>query len=152
MKLKSLLVALAVGLLVSAPAFAQNLLTNGSFETGDFTGWNQSGLEEVTSGAFYVYTGAQDGTYYSVWGNVGGDGMISQTIATTPGQQYNFSFWFASVGDVPSDFSASWDGTALLSLTNPNTGVNWTEFTFSVTGTGNDTVSFSGGDDPDWMA
>ncbi len=146
--------ALVVVLLVAAPtAFASpNLVTNGSFETGDFTGWSQSGLEEVVSGAFSAYSGAQDGTFYSVWGNIGGDGQISQSFSDTAGAQYTFSFWFASVGDNPSDFSAMWNGTTLLSLTNPNTGVNYTEFSFAVTGSGFDTITFNGRDDPAWMA
>jgi hypothetical protein len=156
MRQKALLavVALAVVVFVGAPvAFASpNLVTNGSFETGDFTGWNQTGLEEVTSGPFYVYSGAQDGTFYSVWGNIGGDGSISQTITDTPGAHYTFSFWFASVGDDPSDFSAMWNGTTLFSQTDPNTGVNYTEFSFAVTGTGSDTITFNGRDDPQWMA
>jgi PEP-CTERM motif-containing protein len=155
MRQKTLLtVAALVVLLVGAPTvFASpNLLTNGSFETGDFTGWNQSGLEEVVTGGFYVYPGAQDGNFYSVWGNVGGDGQISQSFSDTAGAHYTFSFWFASVGDVPSDFSASWDSTTLLSLSNPNTGVNYTEYSFAVTGTGSDTITFTGRDDPAWMA
>jgi len=147
------LVALVVALLVSAPqTFAQNLVQNGSFETGDFTGWSQTGLEEVTSGAFSVYSGAQDGMFYSVWGNVGGDGSISQTIADQAGSQYTLSFWFASNGDNPSDFKVSWDGTVLLDLTNPNTGIPWSQFSFQVSGTGSDTLTFTGGDDPAWMA
>jgi hypothetical protein len=40
----------------------------------------------------------------------------------------------------------------LLSLTNPNTGVNYTEFSYTVTGTGSDTITFNGRDDPAWMA
>lgn len=146
-------VALAVAFIVTAPkTFAQNLVQNGSFETGDFTSWNVNGLEEVVTGPFSVYSAAQDGNFYSVWGNVGGDGSISQTIADTAGGQYNLSFWFASNGDNPSDFSVSWDGNVLLSLTNPNTGIPWTQFSFNVTGTGSDTLTFTGGDDPAWMA
>ncbi len=155
MQKKALLavVALVCLVLVGAPAFASpNLVTNGSFETGDFTGWNQVGLEEVVSGPFYVYAGAQDGNWYSVWGNIGSDGTISQTISDTSGARYTFSFWFASVGDNPSDFSAMWDGNTLLSLTNPNTGVNYTEYSYTVTGTGSDTITFNGRDDPSWMA
>ena len=155
MRLKTLLVIAAFALFVSlAPVtFAQNLVTNGSFETGDFTGWNQTGLEEVVSGPFAYYNSAQDGAFYSVWGNVGSDGSISQSFADTAGQSYTFSFWFAANGDNPSDFSAYWNGTQLLSLTNPTTGAVWTEYTFSgLIGTGNDTITFNGGDDPSWMA
>jgi hypothetical protein len=155
MRPKTLLVvvALALALMISAPkTFAQNLVQNGSFETGDFTSWNVNGLEEVVTGPFAAYSGAQDGSWYSVWGNVGGDGSISQTISDTAGSHYNLSFWFASVGDNPSDFSVSWDNTVLLSLTNPNTGSTYTQFSFNVTGTGSDTLTFTGGDDPAWMA
>lgn len=156
MRLKTLMVVAALVVFTSLGASAAfagtNLVNNGSFETGDFTGWNQSGLEEVVSGAFSAYSGAQDGTFYSVWGNIGSDGTISQTISDTAGQHYNFSFWFASVGDNPSDFSASWNGNTLFSCTDCNTGVNWTQFSFDVVGTGSDTITFAGRDDPAWMA
>ena len=157
MRLKTLLVIVALAVcLASAPAtFAQNLLTNGSFETSDFTGWTTGGNfedTEVVSGAFYDYTGAQDGNYYAVLGPVGSDGTLSQTLTDHAGAQYTVSFWFASVGDNPSDFSASWDGTPLLSLTNPATGSTWTQYTYQVTGTGSDTLTFAFRDDPAYMA
>jgi PEP-CTERM motif len=159
MRQKALLaaVALTVVLLVGAPtAFAgPNLLNNGSFESGDFTGWTTGGNFQATSvtfGGFYAYAGAEDGTWYAVMGPVGSDGTLSQTFATTVGAQYTFSFWFASVGDNPSDLSASWDGNTLLSLTNPNTGAAWTQFSFTETGTGSDTIQFSFRDDPAYMA
>ena len=156
MRQKALLVvaALVAVLLVGAPtAFATNLLTNGSFETGDLTGWTESGDGVVlANGPFSYYSGAQDGTWYLGMGPVGGDATLSQTFSDTAGTHYTFSFWFASVGDSPSDFSAYWNSTQLLSLTNPNTGVNWTEFSYDVTGTGSDTIQFNFRDDPAWMA
>ncbi len=158
MRLKTLLVIVAVMVCITLMApntFAQNLLSNGSFESGNFSGWTTGGNfedTEVVSGAFDTYTGAEDGTFYAVLGPVGSDGTMSQTFSDHAGQQYQFSFWFASVGDNPSDFSAYWDGTAVLSLTNPNTGANWTEYTFTETGTGTDTISFSFRDDPAFMA
>jgi len=157
MRQKALLVvaALVAVLLVGAPtAFATNLLTNGSFESGDLTGWTLGGAggTVVVSGPFSYYSGAEDGTWYVGLGPVGGDGTLSQTFSDTAGAPYTFSFWFASNGDNPSDFSAYWNGTQLLSLTNPNTGINWTEFSYAVTGTGSDTIQFNFRDDPAWMA
>ena len=157
MRQKALLAAFALVavLLVGAPtAFANNLLTNGSFETNDLTGWTLGGAGGAftVSGAFSAYSGAEDGTYYLAMGPVGGDGTLSQTFSDTPGTRYTFSFWFASVGDNPSDFSAYWDGgTALLSLTNPKTGANWSEYSYNVVGTGSDTVSFNFRDDPAYI-
>src|SRR5580704_8020221 len=96
------LVALVTLLLVAPTSFAANLLTNGSFETGDFTGWTEGGNfedTEVVTGAFGSYSGAEDGLFYAVLGPVGSDGTLSQTFSDTVGGHYTFSFWFASVGD-----------------------------------------------------
>jgi hypothetical protein len=155
-KLLPAAVALVVVLLVGAPtAFATtNLVSNGSFETGDFTGWTEGGNFEFTmvvAGAFGFYKGAEDGLFYTVMGPEGGDATLSQTLATTKGAQYTFSFWFASVGDDPSEFLAFWNSN-LLSLFNPNTGPAWTQFSFTVMGTGRDTMWFSFDDDPGYMA
>ncbi|MGB8888149.1 MAG: PEP-CTERM sorting domain-containing protein [Candidatus Korobacteraceae bacterium] len=157
MRLKTLLVVVALAVFAfSAPkTFAQNLLTNGSFETGDFTGWNTGGNfedTEVVSGAFYVYTGAEDGSFYAVLGPVGSDGTIGQSFTDHAGTQYTFSFWLNAVGDNPSDFSAFWDGTSVLSLTNPTTNGAWTQFSFTETGTGSDNISFAFRDDPAYIA
>ncbi len=156
--LSVLSVSLVMVVLVGAPtAFASpNLLTNGGFETGDFTGWTEGGNFEdtsVVSGPFYVYPGAEEGQFYAVLGPVGSDGTLSQTFSDTVGAHYTFSFWFASVGDNPSNFTAFWDSTAVLGpLTNPNTGVTWTEFSFTEIGTGVDSITLSFQDDPAYMA
>lgn len=158
MRVKSLAVVIALLAVVTigAPtAFAANLVTNGSFETGDFSGWDTGGnfeFTQVVTGSFYVYNGAQDGDWYATLGPLGGDATLSQTLSTTAGAQYTFSFWLAAVGDDPSDFSASWDGTTLYSQTNPDTGGAWTQFSFVVTGTGSDTISFAFDDDPAYIA
>lgn len=150
------LVALVVALLVSAPqTFAQNLVQNGSFETGDFTDWSTNGnfeFTQVVSGPFYVYNGAQDGNFYVTAGPVGSLGGISQSFADQAGAQYTFSFYLNAVGDSPSEFVAYWDGTPILDLTDPNTGGVWTLESFTETGTGNDSIGFGFRDDPEYIA
>jgi hypothetical protein len=158
MRQKALLavVALVAVLLIGAPtAFATNLLNNGSFETSDFTGWTTGGnfeFTQVVSGAYYVYTGAQDGQFYTTMGPTSTDGTLSQTFSDTPGGHYTFSFWMASVGDDPSDFSAYWNSTQVYSASDPNTGGVWTLFQFAETGSGSDTISFAFRDDPAYIA
>src|SRR5450759_1853435 len=115
-------VTLLAVLLVGAPtAFANpNLLVNGSFENGDFSGWSHTGdtsFDSVQCGG-----GAQDGICFASLGPVGDQGFLSQTFATTAGAQYTFSFWLLATGDDPSNFSASWDGTQVFSQSDPNTG------------------------------
>jgi hypothetical protein len=58
------------------------------------------------------------------------------------GAQYTFSFWFAGAGDFHSFFAAYWDSTQLLTLSSADTGGSWTQFSFTETGTGSDSISF----------
>jgi len=153
MRLKLLLgvVALTV-VLVSPSAFAQNLVTNGSFETGYWTGWTTGGNfadTEVVSSPFYGYE-SEDGSYFALLGPVGSPGALSQTFSDQAGAQYTFSFYLAGRGDHPSFFSAMWDGTTLLSLTDPDH--QWQQYSFTEIGTGHDSISFSFQDDPGYMA
>ena len=152
---RSLLRRMAVVLVLCTAAFGQNLLTNGSFETGDFSGWDTGGnfeFTQVVSGPFSVYPGAQQGNFYAVLGPVGSDGTLSQSFADVAGAFYTLSFWLNAVGDDPSDFSVYVDGTQLYAANDPNTGGNWTQFALSFTGTGHDTVSFAFRDDPGYIA
>ncbi len=150
------LVALIVSL-VSAPAFAQNLLSNGSFETGYFNDWTSGGnfeFTEVVSGPFYDYSGPEDGTYYAVLGPYGSPGTLSQAFSDQAGAQYTFSFYLAAAGDDPSFFSAMWDGNTVLSLTDPSTGNgrSWEQYSFTETGTGSDSITFTFQDDYGYIA
>ena len=73
---KLLIFAVATLLSCASTTYGQNLLTNGGFETGEFTGWvTGSNFEftQVVSGPFYVYNGAQEGQYYATLGPVGAD-------------------------------------------------------------------------------
>ena len=87
--------------LASITAHSANLLTNGSFETGSWSGWTQAGNTAWTT----VETGApgpQDGTYFLQGGPSGSDGLLSQTFSDTPGQTLTLSAWVTSDGSSPS--------------------------------------------------
>ena len=84
----------------------------------------------------YIDTNAEgSSTYAAGMGSVGSDGTFSQTIATTPGQQYTLSFWLQNEGGTPNNFTATWNGTSLLALTNAAQS-GYTEYTYTVTATG----------------
>ena len=145
--------ALLLTLVLCTRAEAASLITNGGFESGDFTGWAQSGNLEYTSVFNQDYDGLspQNGAYYALLGPAGSDGILSQSFIDAPGAALRVSFWLASDGGTPSDFAASYDGAALMRLADAG-GFGWTEYTATVTGTGDDTLSFSFRDDQDYYA
>ena len=107
----------AAGLGAARPAIA-NLVVNGGFETGDFSGWTQSGRLDstlVTSGGYGFPGIPHSGGFFAALGPVGGDGFLSQDLATTPGASYHVSYDLGSDGAMPNDFSASFGGQSIFS-------------------------------------
>src|SRR5580693_8250589 len=95
----------AVFFFTPTAAQAGLIVANGSFETGDFTGWTTGGNftdVEVVSGTFYAHPGADDGADYAVLGPVGSAATLSPVLTTIPAGSYSFSFWLNAVGDDPS--------------------------------------------------
>ena len=155
MRLKPTVCAVALTFLVSAVpcSFAGNILVNGSFQDGDLTGWTLSGPSGLTvfCHAGFGYSAEDSDHCYAALGSVGKDATITQSFADTKGASYQFSFWYDANGTGPSDFNADWDGTLLLGLTDTNTG-GWVEYTFTEPGTGHDSISLGGYDNPSYDA
>jgi hypothetical protein len=116
---KSMLFATALAAAaVTTPAIAAtNLVVNGSFETGDFTGWTLTGdttfvfVTDETGGG-----GPTDGIYHAAFGPEDGLTYLSQAIATTPGENYAFRFDLANLDGAPNEFTFDLGATTLIDL------------------------------------
>jgi VCBS repeat-containing protein len=118
-----------------------SIFVNGDFETGDLSGWTQTGSQIQ---ALFLGQGGALGNYAAELAAPGGIGSetLSQNVATTPGQHYIVGFSVA--GDIDSgsnSFVASWDGTQILALSDVQSGA-FTHYTFDVVG---DPATFSTG-------
>ena len=114
------LAAFALILMGVGQARGDNLVVNGGFENGNFSGWTQSGsFSAATGGPGHVglYIGGygpQSGDFYAALGTVRTLGTLSQTLTTTPGQTYTLSFFLANDGGTPNEFRVDWNGTTML--------------------------------------
>jgi len=136
----------SVALAFASPGYALNLVSNGSFETGDFTGWTQFGNTSFSGVVCLV--NAPDGQCEALFGPAGTTGGIQQTLSTVVGESYVISFAVQPDGGTPSSFSASFGSTSLLSLINPPASTFLTFVFFATATSANTLLSFSFRDDP----
>jgi hypothetical protein len=144
-----------------------NLVTNGDFGTGDFTGWT---VAQVSDPAYFgVFTATSGGsgpaitpppgfTYEAGFGGILGlDDTISQSLSTIPGQKYTVTFLLAhnwsDDASQPNHFQVDWNGQSLLNLSGTTSSFPWTEYSFNVVASGSSTtISFAGYETPAWYA
>jgi hypothetical protein len=139
--------AMVLGALAISSAHA-NLVTNGGFETGSFSGWIQGG----NTGNTFVGASPNSpyaGSYAAQLGPVGSNGTLTQGLATSAGQTYEISYWLIGDGS-PNYFSVSWNGTLLEQTFDWSLRV-WTQFTFDVVAVGSDILEFAFRNDPAYL-
>jgi PEP-CTERM motif len=157
----TLLIVIAALAVMATPVLAQdacqsvagNLMVNCGFETGNFSGWTQSGNLGFTS----VSTGyAFSGTYGAQLGPVGSDGYLTQnvwgntisfqfrqdpaywgldTISVVPFGScgagcgiFFIDFWLENDGGTPNDFTVLWNGADIGPSLVDAGGFGYTDF------------------------
>jgi hypothetical protein len=159
---KGLILAVCFVVLLVAPSALRadpiNLITNGGFETGDFTGWTVS--YAASNSDIDVYGIPHSGNFAAEFGQPTEeyDSISPQTLATQAGSTYTLGFWlYNSPGDSTltasnADFQVLWDGVSITDINggNPIDQSGYTYFSFDLTGTGSDTLLFEGYDAPSY--
>jgi hypothetical protein len=89
-------------------AFADQLVTNGGFETGDFTGWTTTGPVTTSAAASQFYgvdtIDAASGTYGAYLGSELSQLTLSQSLTVAPSHSYTISFSLAQDSAILPNF------------------------------------------------
>lgn len=134
-------------------AVAGNLIVNCGFEWGNFNRWTVSNPDTTPPGqndgdtlvepnSFQM--GANSGDFFAALGNADNDPTtVSQTFSDIVGTNLTFSFYYAYDGN-PHSFTAEWNGSSVFSISSSTATApqGYTLYSFDVTGSGSDTISF----------
>jgi hypothetical protein len=150
--------AVAVGLAFSVAGPVQAapapVLTNGGFETGDFTGWTGTG-NTTFNGVQCPGPGPTvfQGNCSAFFGPVGSLGGISQTVTNlVAGDFYTLTTPWLPDGGNPSEFQVMFNGVTLLDSINRAASANFLVPSFTVRATGTSaTLAFNFRDDPGFL-
>jgi hypothetical protein len=144
MRLKSTttLCIVAAWLTFTGSAHAVNLVSNGGFETGDFTGWTLQGTQSTLFNVADVLS--HSGTYSMFFAELeADDDQIQQTVPTTIGQQYSLEFWLlnstdGNLGLGDDGLKVIWEGNTVFDLKPIDAPLGvWTPYSLPLTATGN---------------
>jgi len=151
MKTKSLILAGALGI-AGYQALAQNIVQNGSFQTGTLADWTFTPAPVGTAQSVIRGTPTFAGYTGDEWqaGATGGyDDYISQDLSTIAGQTYKISYWLGTDSGANNqagyyNFTSTFGGTTLQDLNPPAiTAANTfapTEFSFDKVATSTSTT------------
>jgi hypothetical protein len=116
-------------------------LVNGGFETGDFTGWVQTG--DVSFSGVDSFA-ARTGSFGAFFGPTS-TGGISQSFATTPNTTYRVDFSLSLAdSSQPNSFSWSWNGVTQSPSLSNSAGFGYTGFSSLLLATGaSSTLAFN---------
>ena len=130
MKTLSKILVTLVGAVWLISTASANLVVNPGFETGNFTGWTQSGNTSFTG---VSATSAHSGSFGAFFGPIGSNGFISQDLVTVADATYDLTFWLTnSPPTLLNHFEASWNGSVISTSVPDNAAAfPYTQFLFT---------------------
>ena len=135
-------------------SIGQNIVSNGGFETGNFSGWTlnaDTSTTQVGNRTGLVHTGK----YGAELGQASALGQLSQTLPTAAGQTYLLSLWLTNPtnanGATPNEFQVQWEGATIYDAVNLPFQ-KWTNLQFTVTASAaGSPLQFGFRDDPYYL-